>query len=75
LYNQAATRELHLIINGKNKSHPNHARDIHLKGWRCIGDCGLEKLDETVPEEGDPEIIIPPAIWSLNSTWPSGLVP
>jgi hypothetical protein len=48
---------------------------MYVTTARCLGDCGLEKLNETVQIEGEPEIIIPPLFWSLNTTWPSGKVP
>jgi hypothetical protein len=43
-----------------------------LVGYRCEGSCGLETLNET---KIDPEVVIPPLLWSLETTWPSGKVP
>jgi hypothetical protein len=75
LLNDTKTREFHMIINGKDKPAPGTERTIKLKGYRCEGRCGLEKLNQTVIEEVDEEIVIPPLFWSLNTTWPSGKVP
>jgi hypothetical protein len=75
LLNDTETREFHMIINGKDKPAPGIERTINLKGYRCEGSCGLEVLNETITPEGEPEVVIPPLFWSLNTTWPSGKVP
>jgi hypothetical protein len=47
---------------------------MHITTARCIGDCGLAKLNETEQIDGV-DVYIPPLLWSLNTTWPNGLVP
>jgi hypothetical protein len=75
LFNDTDVREMHFIISGHGKKSPIEKRDMYITTARCLGDCGLEKLNETIQVEGEPEIIIPPLFWSLNTTWPSGKVP
>lgn len=41
MYNDTETREIHWIVNGKNKTSANPYDEVHMKmnGHRCAGPC------------------------------------
>lgn len=63
VYNDTATREIHLLINGKNSTR----NPLVMKAYRCVGPC-LPPVT-TVPIESTIRY------WSNITSWVSGKVP
>ena len=63
VYNDTPTREIHVLINGKNTSRTN----LVMTGYRCVGSC-LTGINETAVETTFRR-------WSNRLSWPSGAVP
>lgn len=63
IYNDTSTREIHLIINGKNASR----KTVNLVGYRCVGSC-LAAINDTVIENNTRR-------WSNASSWDTGKIP
>lgn len=63
IYNDTATREIHLYLNGKNSSRSR----VIMKGYRCVDSCfgAIEDmpLETTV------------RLWSNPDSWPKGVLP
>lgn len=65
IYNDTATREIHLAINGKNSSR----RSIRLNGYRCVNTCpGMGAIVEK-------ELETTVRYWSNPEHWTKGVVP
>jgi hypothetical protein len=78
VYTDTATREFHLIVNGKNKA-PYSSKFLHRGGLlrvdeiqmnsvRCIGPCNEDIVEV---EEVEPEF----RYWSNTTSWPNGELP
>lgn len=63
VYNDTDTREIHVLINGKNSSR----KTLVMKGYRCIGPCN--------PAVAAVEIESTIKYWSNATSWESGKVP
>lgn len=68
VYNDTETRELHIVMNGKNKTYPEQVQKFKMTGVRCYGGCS-EAIEEV--EEVENEV----RLWSNPSSWTNGTVP
>lgn len=69
ILNDTATREVHLIVNGKGQgANPTLESDIYLEGVRCIGSCNEDIVEVDEPE---PEF----RYWSDVKNWPNETLP
>lgn len=63
VYNDTSVREMHYVINGKNKTRSQ----LVIKGYRCDGPC--------LPAISKVNITGPLRLWSEPTTWKTGKVP
>jgi hypothetical protein len=57
VYNDTATRQFHVVVNGKNSS----KNDVTITGYRCVGACSAGVTAKPI------ETII--RLWSVASSW------
>ena len=65
IYNDTETREIHLLINGKNSSRST----VNLVGYRCVGSCMAAIENDTAVIENTTRR------WSNASSWDTGKIP
>lgn len=63
VFNDTATREIHMVINGRNQTR----NSVRLRGFRCVYNCN--------PVVEDKELEMNFRRWSNASDWESGKIP
>jgi len=67
-YGDQEVRELHVVMNGKNKTYPEAIQHFNFVGHRCLTSCV-----EEIVEVDEPEAEF--RYWSDASNWPNETIP